>query len=633
MSGNSDRNEGENNNQTSPARLNLNALPSLTTWLFCFITGVILAAVVAGLRQNLSAVGLIVVAGVVVLPVFDFLRNTEKDLYSMRLLGSNKVDLPPSLAKEFEEAAKDLGLRHIPRIIIAPYSVAPLTLGTWRRAILIVGKTQIENLETLSVEDRRALWLHEIAHFVNGDNWKVRFSRSLLRVSIVFMAWSAFFILGIVLLTYLYGMEIFQEDFLDSLGLDPTIHTILASFWPDPALMAPMLDKAKAVDLDLISLYVLDAHLPFVFSGFILLIYAWRKLHLARELYADTRVAARIGNIQDTIQALTNVSNETALVISESSKRKRNWIAELSRSFNELFPFQLKWPLRKNSLEDPIQIFGSWKSIGSISGLTVLLLDLILIGPFTLSYVGAWPAHLTTVAGFVILALWMLPMICQGYPIKKITSQAAGAALVLVGIRAVWLMINIVLVIALLFLSPASVGGYLNMFVLLGAKVLTVPSELPVQGDPVNLAAQTIGGDCSFTVLALLCILGGLLLAAVLLRRLLTWYGFSTNGKGLIHTGYIVILVIALVLGLVVLPPLTTLIQGDWTSFLHPTSLILSGLAAASALAWGLWFGRMDHRYARLCPNCNEKANGRFELGKRCEKCGQVLHPWLLANY
>ncbi|MBN1314529.1 MAG: hypothetical protein JXA42_03640 [Anaerolineales bacterium] len=633
MNGKSNRNEGESNSETSPARIDLNALPSLTTFLFALITGVILVAVVVGLCQNFSALGLIVVAGIVVLPLYDFLRCPERDLHSLGLSDSSAESFSPSLAQEVEEAAKDLGLHRFPRLIVAPHSVAPFTLGTWRRNYLVVGRPQIDKLERLPFKKRRALWLHEMAHFVSGDNWKVGLARSLLRVSIVFMGWSALFILGTVLLAYNYGQEIFEPGFLDSLGMDPTMHSLLALFWPDPALMAPMLEKAKATNLGLISLYVLNSHLPFVFSGFVLLIYVWRKLHQVRELYADTRVATRMGNVQDTGQAMMSVADEMIQFSASPSKRIGDWFAVLSRSFNDILPFQLKWKTRIQCLEDPIKIFGSWKWIGCTAGLTVLLLDLILIGPFTLSYVGSSPAHLTTVAGFFILALWLLPMICQGFSIRKISGQVIGSTLLVVGMRAGWLLINIVLVFALLVFTPASVEMYLNTFVLLGAKILTIPSELPLQGDPVNLAAQAIGGACSFTVLALLSILGGLFVTTVLLRRLLTWYGFLTTGRRLIHVSYCVILVVALILGFAVLPPLTAMIHGDWESFLKPASLMISGLALLFALVWGLWFIHTERRFAGLCPNCNEKANGCFELGIKCKNCGKILYPWLLASY
>jgi len=75
-------------------RLNLFALPSLTTLLFALIAGVILIATLAGLAQNPVCLGPILVAGMTILPLRDLLRQPEKQL---RAWGLTEAEPSPHL--------------------------------------------------------------------------------------------------------------------------------------------------------------------------------------------------------------------------------------------------------------------------------------------------------------------------------------------------------------------------------------------------------------------------------------------------------------------------------------------------------------------------------------------------------
>jgi len=614
--------------------LNLFALPSLTTLLFALIAGVILTAVVVGLRQNLSALGLMIFAGMIVLPLRDFLHRPERDMHSLGLPRTKADPPPPLLVQEVKAAAGDLGLNRPPCLLITPQSVAPATTGSWRRRYLILGRRQAACLTELPASTQRALWLHEVAHFASGDSWKVGLSRSLLWVSVVFMAWSTCFLLAVVLLAFVYGLEVFEPGYLDTLPVDPALHDLLATIWPDPASTASLLEKAKDINPDLATLYVVNAHLPFVVSGVVLLLCVWRRLVQVREFYADARAATQIGNAKMTRSALVHAATALALVPAVTRGRFRDRLANLRQWFNQVMPFHPSWKVRLACLKDPLQAYGSWAWAGITAGLTVLLLDLIMVGPFTLSYVGDWPAHFATLTGFVILALWLLPGVCQGFiSTGRMARQIARATMVFSGLRAVWLVLNAALLLILLILDPGQVSELLNIIILLGNKVLVLPSSLPLAEDPVALALWAIGGALGFTALVLVSQLACLLIAGFLLRRVLTWYAFPAADRRLIRVAWSVILVLALVVGLVVLPLPTAIIQGDLASFLQPIRLITAGTGILVAGVWGLWFFSTDRRYNQQCPVCSEKISGWFKLGKKCPACGETLHPWLMANY
>ena len=108
---------------------------------------------------------------------------------------------------------------------------------------------------------------------------------------------------------------------------------------------------------------------------------------------------------------------------------------------------------------------------------------------------------------------------------------------------------------------------------------------------------------------------------------------FPAAGRWLIRACLSVILVLALILVLIVLPVPTMLIQDNLASLLQPMPLIAAGIALLVTVIGGAWFVYADRRYGRRCPYCSRAVSGRFKLGQKCPACGQVLHPWLLANY
>ena len=616
-------------------KLNLFVMPSLTTLLFSLIAGVILVAIAAGLRQNPSFLGFLIAIGMILLPLRDFLRRVETDL---RLLGVWPVPAQPpplTLVQEVDETARDLQLGDPPRLLMVAHEQRPAIIGSWRRRYLVLGRPQAERLTNLPSATRRTLWLHELGHFANGDNWKVGLARSLLRTCIVFMTWSAFFLLGAVILARVYGMELLEPGYLDTLPLDPTLRNLLAPIWPDAAVTAPLLEKARSTDLSMAALYVLYAHLPFVLSGAVLLPLVWRRLVRVREFYADARVAALARDVTTTKRTLQDVALEIAPLTGQKPGRIPNWWAALRRQAMPASSFHPLWPARFACLDDPAKVFGSSSWAGLTAGFTVLLLDLILVGPFTLGYLSGGPAHFVTIAGFLILAMWLLPGVCRGFPSTgRMAREVFRASLLFAALRAGWLLLNTGLLLILLALTPQTVQDLLNAIVYLGHKVLTTPAGLFPTQSPSMLVLSSVGGAWILTVLILACLLGSLLLTGALLRRVLTWYSFPNAERRLIRVCLGLVLLVALVLGLVVLPLPTALTIGDPSSLLRPAPLAAGGATLLLAAVGVVWFVWTDRRYGGRCPFCSSSEVPRqFELGKQCPKCGELLHPWLVANY
>lgn len=618
---------------SSRPKLNLFSLYSLTSLLFALIVVVILIAAIAAFGQSPSVLGAMIPGGIVALSLRAFLLRPEERLRSLKLPSIETGSIPPEIAQEADEAARELALSRPPRLIVTTHSVAPTTAGTWRRRYIIIGRPQINRLDQLSLSTRRALWLHEVAHFANGDVWKVGLAQALLQVSVVFVSWNMLFLLAVVLIALVYGLDIFEPSYLDTLALDPALRDVLVRVWPDPATTAPMLEKARAIRPDLAVLYVVNGHLPFIVSGIVLLLFVWRWLVQVREFYADARVAAQMRDARTARDALLSLANELSVLPAPRHSWLRVRLSSLRQWVNRLVSFSPSWEKRVDCLQHPLKVFGSWKWAGGVAGLTVLLLDLILVGPFTLSFVGSRPAHFVTLAGFVILGLWLLPGVCQGSAgTRSVVKQVAGATLVFSVIRGGWLLLNSVLMIGLLFASPAMTSDLLNTFIFLGNKSLTPPSVLPLPGEPAIWVLWAITGAWAVMVLVSLSLFAFLLLAWILFRRLLTWYTFPNAERRLVRVGWGILLILALALALLVLPLPTAVIQGDLAWYLQPGPLAASGATLLAALASGWWFFRTDQRFGRRCT-CGCKPPGWFALGKRCPACGEILHPWMLAGY
>ena len=88
---------------------------------------------------------------------------------------------------------------------------------------------------------------------------------------------------------------------------------------------------------------------------------------------------------------------------------------------------------------------------------------------------------------------------------------------------------------------------------------------------------------------------------------------------------------VALLLGLTILPPVTTALLRT-AELLNPAGILIGLLGLITcAIGFGL-FLYADRRYSQRCPQCGQSVPGPYYLGKRCT-CGNLLHPWLTVEY
>jgi hypothetical protein len=269
---------------------------------------------------------------------------------------------------------------------------------------------------------------------------------------------------------------------------------------------------------------------------------------------------------------------------------------------------------------------------GVLLGSLTLILDILLVSPLTLMYVGDWPMHFSTLVMLAALSLnFLLPQIALGRPLSRVAGEALGAVGITIAFRLALLLPLLGLLVLLLNLAPGLLAEMLNQAISSVAHYAgylegLAPAEMAsfvTQASILNLAQ---------VVLIFASIAAASLGVAILLRRLFTWYGLDPYVRRLMWVAYGVVVGITLFLGGTVLTLLTDLLLRP-TGALRMSSIIVELLSLVIGGAGLAWFLKADQKYGRRCPQCSCDVPGWFQLGKRCPHCGQLLLPGLLVSY
>lgn len=385
------------------------ALPSQTTLLFMVIIGVVLAAVAASSLPGSpmgAAPPLAVILGVLTLR--DFLMQPGREIETHRLVPL-PADKYPRLASTLREQAALISHDLPPRALLTCKTPGALfAFGSFRRSYIGIGEKiagQIERDRASPLSQYRAqaeaALTHELQHLSQRDVIIVGLARSLLKTSALFMLWSGAFFLGLITVAFAFpAAELFQPEFVSRMAAaSPPLASIIGS------LMTPeLMEKARqAPRWDLAGLYVLNAHLPILITTFVLFLSVWRQLLKARELYADAATAALQNNSAGIDSALIRYGALAALSAgpAQTGLRRFRAIRQLMGTLSgwnvrvtNFTGFHPTIAARRKGLENPVSVLTDPVWIGWTTDGLVLLLDLLLIGPFTLGYVTEAPGAL-----------------------------------------------------------------------------------------------------------------------------------------------------------------------------------------------------------------------------------------------
>lgn len=625
---------------------NIFALPNQTTILFGLIVTVLLGAMIIGSLGRSPIPVWPLTVGLLILSWRAFLRHPEIETAREKVLTDE--DEFPLLQQTFVRLAEKIELSRTPALVIKPED-GMRTFGTFRRWYIVVGRNEAQYIQEALKDPNAALFaeaelIHELYHFKTGDNWQMNYARQLLRYTFLLLGWAILFFLGFGLLLVVAAPDILRlnpsELFTQIEGLSPEMQLMLAQIFPSASEMEEVRSRAAEVNLGLVLNFVLSAFLPFVLIGGIAWAFYWPKLWRLREVYADAGVVRTQGVIMPQLAALSSSvpidnlkqyirtiqqASEASLICSlkRAIKEWRYWLRHLRKEHYDT-------ATRIDHIMNPIRVFGCWFDMAVLVGSLVLLLDILLASPLTLLYIGSWPMHFTTVVIFAVVSLGLIPELVLG---RSGWSYMLKAIIAIVGLRLIWVLLTLGLLVTLFILAPAILDEMLAAAVAGVARYAGYSADLffddlgtfIVQASVLNLAQVFI------IFLILVFFLAGVIL---LIRRLLTWYSFDETEERLMKVAYTIIGVGCFGLFFTVLPLVTAALL-EPANLLNPVVAIMIVLGLVVTAVASLLFLYADRRYAGHCPQCHKPITGPFTLGKRCSsaECDELLHCWLIAGY
>lgn len=630
-----------------PPKLDIFALPAQTSLLFFIIVVVLgIPVLLSGSKSSFLLLPVLPV-GVALLTLWEFLRQPDVQQQRWRMAA-----LPAGygwLRDWIGRLAQEAGLRQPPQLLIAHGPLgAPFAFGTWRRRFLAFPAWLLPEMATAVRRSHgddpaavEAVLRHELAHFVNQDVWLASFSRSLLKMTVVFMAANWFALLWLP-----FTYELLRQAVGDWSSLLPA--SLLDLLPPDVRQcigQPPPLIPANVVVWETM---IGVALWPLIVGALLLWRTTWNALLQVREQAADARVASWLRSAAPVGRAMHwfNGVQATAFVEEE---RASAW--DRLRAVPRIVPGvkriaqPLTWPgaaaaggwwspqppaaARHDTLARPERVYGSTAAIGRRAGLAVLLLYGLLTSIFAPAGQGA-NSEIAVGLGFVLLALGLTPMaIVDGHDRRLLLRQVGHAVAIYALLFGVVVMVMLGLAALVLAWQPRSLD--LTLYAI--AMVVPRGDLVVVVDDPRAWLLHTFQGALLTFGLGLpLLILLAVLADLSLKRWALTWYGAP-----LIQRRPKLFLLSVTAMGLLVLwwgavPLLNlaafpTIFQPDGAFWLR---LGLAALVMVLALSVGLI---MHTRYARRCPGCTGQVAGPYRLGKHCPECGRQLNPWLVAGY
>ena len=649
-------------------RLNIFALPTRTTILFVLIILVILLPVLASLAGDTPLCEPFIIFWMLLLPLRSFLRRPDQEIRR-----SQMTDLAlqfPDLARYVERLVAQVGLRRSPRLLLDNEQGAELrTFGSFTRHYLVIPRERAQKLDTdLESNDQNkrqgaeAILLHELSHFANQDIVPTFFSQSLLWVAAGFLSLSLFTSL---LNPFLYNTLVTFFDF--STFWSPEILRTIESSNPQMAQALVKPPQVGPATWGRYVLFVFTAHWPLILGSLFLLVFFWRALLRTRELYADARVAQWQGTaciIRQEIRRETvrlaiqpvydgrgraNGRGLPAYARWPALTRLRGWMQQRVgglffrlASKAGLFSLLATHPgekTRRDCLEHPDRIYGTDLAIAATAGFTTVLLNLTLGSLFLSRYLRGPNATIPFVLGFTILSLSLLPYVCAfAGSFSELRHKITRLVLMFTGIKLIPQYVLGLVVAATVVADPSIIE--LAAYTLVGVG----GEDLPPLDVPASLVLEVFvfRPAILFTFVMPLTLSLFLLLDVRLKRAALTWYGAPVIRKHPVALFWGLTGWLALVLWFVVLP--------FYNVATVPTAHTLSALILARmalmlliSVIVTILFVITHRRYAGRCLKCAGVISDPYRLGMtpngshgdsdRCPHCGELLHPWLLAQY
>jgi hypothetical protein len=638
-------------------RVNILALPSHTAILFGLIAVIALGPALAALLPGSRLWWPPIVLGLTLLPVRDFLASPDLLMAQRRL----RACTDEACAPVQDELAR-LSSPGRPVLLVTTPLAQPLeAFGSFRRRFVAMS----ERLATLlsrnlgpgqgrDYELYRVMLAHEVAHFLNQDIRLAGLARAFLKMLILVMLVNLW--IGLVLTAFVIelGPEIFSRQFWTALSehfagmlpmlppvdLTPVLDAFTAQ---NPQLIAQLADPARqASNYAAFLLYLVGAQWPFAASGAVLLFVYWPRLMAVRELYADARAAAIVGDsslipeavrlhaARATMGAPLPVPRWKALLTSFLARWRALPIASRGLQLRPDFG-----PQRALSLVQPLAALGSWQRLAVATGIAVVLLDLTLRSALTAGQISEPGMQLPFLVVFLAFSTWLLPHLAAG---KFVSARSlTGQVVRLVALFTVIILVPRVLdgLVALVFLqvSPQALGGMVDLwaYALVGVDGGALPALVGVQVSWADFLSLHVFRPILYSALVLPVVLSGLLwLDGRIKQRMLLWY---QPGRNLRRAFLLATATLACAGWLVILPFFNHLVFPEIYIGVSPAEALGAALALTGGVVAAVRFVMVDRVWARRCPSCGSRVDGPYRLAGLCLACQAPLHDWLVAPY
>lgn len=446
-------------------------------------------------------------------------------------------------------------------LLILRERIAAYSIGSWRRDYLALGsKTALRLAKELDQPELpdwvRTLLLHEIAHVVHRDQQRVGFSGQLLRGAVTILPWwIAFIALWIGTSLQAIGAAL-AFDFNNVPGIPPEVggwaNNLVAL---DPTVRVEMLARAGGINFASLMNFIVLSFLPIALTCGILYLFFWRWMVRLQEHYADLAIRqvgstwkevqyARGALLPYTTRVPDSLVQRLRRRVTGSRQLQSAWAAGQRSPGRRWFSLHPTFDERRAVLEAPTLLFSNWQRVAWSTAALSLGLDIILSSPLFIYH--DVPIHLYVLTVLILLGTWLLPQMATG---RSYWGNLGRILLLLFAVRAVWLVLNILLLVVQIVFLPARALELLNAVVIASSRYVGELSELPVSSLDTGLGA--VGGSILLELVqtaALLVALG----AYILWQHTLVRRGADTAQLRRSH--WLSILVISLVIFVILVP-------------------------------------------------------------------------------
>ncbi len=585
--------------------VNLRNLPSQTDAAFWVIVIVVLGVAISASVGASPIYMLPITLSLIILPVRALLVAPARERRRYEDLEETAVLNTSGILSEIQNILDDL-LEAVEYnapvyVVISKKPDEARAFGTWRQHYIFLGSNIVQKLhadwnDPENQPKAHAFLLHEIGHIANKDVQRITYTRYLLYSCFLVMGWWALFLTGWMLLTWFASPVLVEIDLAQLPGIDPLLVPWLETFQASvltPEMRAEITQTLQDFSIGLIINFIFQALFPLIGIGFVLWLFYWRRMVRIQEYYADhlavtitknkTALLRAFGRYPGWVKAANK--NKTPLDLT-SRIGFSAWLHDLL--LRPTFRFQTKkkskprWyalhPTYKERfahLHNPLLLNQKWRNTAVAIIVLVLAFEILIVSPVSSYYLSEIPIHFPTIAIFILITVWLLPLLIMHESVKR---PLFKMLLLIFGIRFAWIFLMMALIVILGLLLPDVLLAILNLTVMAGGRYAGSSPSIPLT-DPIEMISWIPAYLLLQTVPIIALVIGILLYKFTHQKMLVNTPEFPWQLR---HWQSVVIIIIIIVT--CILNPLTFVLNVTITWFGNGTILVANLTVGVIAL-------------------------------------------------